>query len=200
MIIHQGLLYRRIKSEDGRHRLQLVPPKALIQRTLQSLHSRTAERHHGRLRTLLRILEVAWWPAVRKDAWRYVGSCGMCTIISQSKEPPLHPAPTPTIKPGRRNLRRERRAGSAGYRKHQGGTVQPPQGYPGWYRLPPLCSGPGPKNLFAAVGTKISHGASYRKQRSLSRSGSERKRAGGRLENAGIDPATSRMLSERSTI
>ncbi|RXN38891.1 hypothetical protein ROHU_000715 [Labeo rohita] len=68
MIIHQGLLYRRIKSEDGRHRLSLVPPKALIQRTLQSLHSRTAERHHGRLRTLLRILEVAWWPAVRKDA------------------------------------------------------------------------------------------------------------------------------------
>ncbi|RXN36158.1 hypothetical protein ROHU_003187 [Labeo rohita] len=61
-------------------------------------------------------------------------------------------------------------------------------------------AGPGPKNLFAAVGTKISHGASYRKQRSLSRSGSERKRAGGRLENAGIDPATSRMLSERSTI
>ncbi|RXN18783.1 Retrovirus-related Pol poly from transposon [Labeo rohita] len=72
MIIHQGLLYRRIKSEDGRHRLQLIPPKALIQRTLQSLHSRTAERHHGRLRTLLRILEVAWWPAVYVSHKRHI--------------------------------------------------------------------------------------------------------------------------------
>ncbi len=141
MINHQDVLYRRIRSEDGQHRLQLVVPKALIQQTLQNLHSRTTERHHGRLKTLLSILEVAWWPTVRKDVWQYVGSCGICAFINQSKEPTLHPATTTTIKPGRRNLQREQRASTAGYRKHQGGTAQPTQGYPGWYRLSLLFNG-----------------------------------------------------------
>ncbi len=141
MINHQGVMYRRIQSEDGQHRLQLVVPKALIQRTLQSLHRRTTERHHGHLKTLLSILEVAWWPTVRKDVWQYVGSCGICTFINQNKEPTLHPTMTTTIKPGRRNLRREQRANNTGYRKHQGGTAQPTQGYPGWYHLPSLFNG-----------------------------------------------------------
>ncbi|XP_067265978.1 uncharacterized protein [Chanodichthys erythropterus] len=135
VINHQGLLYRQIQCKGGQYRLQLVVPKALIERTLRSLHERTTERHHGRLKTLLSVLEVAWWPTVRKDVWRYVGDCGVCNVNGKIKEPSRHPASSssPTIKQGRRNARGERRAGKAGYSMHQG--------YPGWYRLPPLCNG-----------------------------------------------------------
>lgn len=139
MINHHGVLYRRIQREDSQHRLQLVIPTALIQRTLQSLHERTKERHHGRLKTLLGVLVVAWWPTVCKDVWNYVGDCKTCGVINQNKEPSIHPASSPTIKPRRRNLRREWRPSKAGYKIHQGGIAQPTQDYPGWYRFSPLC-------------------------------------------------------------
>ncbi len=138
---HQGLLYRRIQGKRGQQRIQLVVPKALIQRTLQSLHERTTESHHSRLKTLLNILEVAWWPTVRKDVWRYVGDCKGCNVINHSPEPSRHCTSTPTVQRGRRNQQTERRASNAGYRKHRGGTAQPTQGYPAWYRSPLHCYG-----------------------------------------------------------
>ncbi|RXN19657.1 U1 small nuclear ribonucleo C-like protein [Labeo rohita] len=111
---HQGLLYRRIQDKRGQQRIQLVVPKALIQRTIQSLHERTTERHHSPLKTLLTILEVAWWPTVRKDVWRYVGDCKRCNVINHSPEPSRHCTSTPIIKRGRRNQQTERRASNAG--------------------------------------------------------------------------------------
>ncbi|RXN17970.1 U1 small nuclear ribonucleo C-like protein [Labeo rohita] len=104
---HQGLLYRRIQGKRGQQKIQLVVPKALIQLTIQSLHERTTERHHSCLKTLLNILEVAWWPTVRKDVWRYVGDCKGCSIINRSTEPSRHCTSTSTVQRGRRNQQTE---------------------------------------------------------------------------------------------
>ncbi len=65
---------------------------------VQHFHQRTAEKHHGRLKTLLQILEVAWWPSIRSDIWAFVRdckSCGVeakkCAVINPSNKPPHHP-------------------------------------------------------------------------------------------------------------
>ncbi|KAI2647106.1 Retrovirus-related Pol poly from transposon [Labeo rohita] len=94
---HQGLLYRRIEKGDGIYKIQLVVPKALVQQTIQHFHQRTAGKHHGRLKTLLQILEVAWWPSVRSDVWSFIESCKSCGV--ESKECAVI---NPTTKPSHR--------------------------------------------------------------------------------------------------
>ncbi|KAL0173595.1 hypothetical protein M9458_029563, partial [Cirrhinus mrigala] len=95
---HQGLLYRRIQKGDDTYKIQLVVPKTLIQQTVRHFHQRTAGKHHGRLKTLLHILEVVWWPSVRSDVWSFVESCKSCgveskecAVINPTKKPPHHP-------------------------------------------------------------------------------------------------------------
>ncbi|XP_016139052.1 uncharacterized protein [Sinocyclocheilus grahami] len=95
---HQGLLYRRIQKGDDVYKIQLDVPKNLVQQTVQHFHQRTAEKHHGRLKTLLQILEVAWWPSVRSDIWAFVRDCKPCgeeakecVVINPTKKPPHHP-------------------------------------------------------------------------------------------------------------
>ncbi len=71
---HQGLLYRRIQKGDDIYKIQLVVPKTLVRQTVQHFHQRTAEKHHGRLKTLLQILEVAWWPQSAATSGRSSGT------------------------------------------------------------------------------------------------------------------------------
>ncbi|ROL45725.1 hypothetical protein DPX16_0113 [Anabarilius grahami] len=96
---HQGLLHRWSQKGNDNIKIQLVVPRALIQQTMQHFHQRTAERHHGRL-TLLQILEVAWWPTIRSDVWRFVGDCKSCgvetkewAVINPSSKAPHRPPP-----------------------------------------------------------------------------------------------------------
>ncbi|XDV39272.1 hypothetical protein PO909_008536 [Leuciscus waleckii] len=152
---HQGLMYRRIQKGDDNMKIQLVVPKPLIQQTIQHFHLKTEEKHHGRLKSLLQILEVAWWPTIRSDVWRFVADCKLCgvetkecALINHNKKPLHHQhhhrssSPKETLKPDRRNCRGEWHARKAGYFRNLGGMASPTQGHPGWYRIPPLSGVP----------------------------------------------------------
>lgn len=43
----------------------------------------------GRMKTLVRILEVAWWPEVWKDVWSYIKACPLCQQYKPSNTKPL---------------------------------------------------------------------------------------------------------------
>ncbi|KAF4103778.1 hypothetical protein G5714_014765 [Onychostoma macrolepis] len=95
------LLYRQIQKDKDNYKIQLIVPKSLVQKTIQHFHRRTQDQHHGRLKTLLRILGVTWWATIHEDVWRFVGACKLCgvetkecVVIAPSKKPPhIHQPP-----------------------------------------------------------------------------------------------------------
>lgn len=149
---HQGLLYRHIQKEDGQGKIQLIIPQALVPQTIQHLHYRSEERHQGKLKTLLRILEVAWWPTIRKDVWAFITNCESCGVenkeyvVTNSHKQPQHQRHHrssanihhQTHKPERRKHQGEWRASGAGCTRTLGGKVPSTQGHSGWYWIPPL--------------------------------------------------------------
>lgn len=84
--VQQGVLYR-VSPCATCTKYQLVVPKSLTTTIISYFHNSPL----GLLKTLLKILEVAWWPEVRKDICKYVKKCTVCQKYKPSNPvPPVH--------------------------------------------------------------------------------------------------------------
>lgn len=76
--LENGILFH--SSPDGQKglKLWLVIHQKHCEEFLQYAHNNPLSGHLGRLKTLLRLLVIAYWPTLRADVWKYCKECQIC--------------------------------------------------------------------------------------------------------------------------
>ncbi|XP_073808802.1 adenosylhomocysteinase isoform X1 [Danio rerio] len=100
-ICKNGVLFRSIPDSKEGQRLQVVIPEKLREVTLSYAHDSPLSGHLGRFKTLMRLLEFAYWPSIRTDVWEH---CKICEKCQRYKPTNLKPAgdlqSVPIVEPG----------------------------------------------------------------------------------------------------
>ncbi|KAL7858316.1 hypothetical protein AOLI_G00184180 [Acnodon oligacanthus] len=74
-VLQNGFLFWSLPEKAGGHRDQLMIPSSLRPAIFKYGHDNPLSGHLGRLKTLMRILNMAYWPTIRKDVWDYCKQC-----------------------------------------------------------------------------------------------------------------------------
>uniref|UniRef100_A0A671M2X0 Gypsy retrotransposon integrase-like protein 1 n=1 Tax=Sinocyclocheilus anshuiensis TaxID=1608454 RepID=A0A671M2X0_9TELE len=80
--IENGYLFHSVPSQQQGQKWQLVIPVCFREELLKFAHDSPLSGHFGQLKTLLQLLEVAYWPSIWKDVWKY---CRDCQVYQQYK-------------------------------------------------------------------------------------------------------------------
>lgn len=100
-VMENGFLFRAVPLKQGGQKLQLFIPSKMRAQFLRYFHDSPLSGHLGRLKTLLRLLEVAYWPEVRKNVWEYTRHCVTCQRYKpQMTKPSGHLQSTAIQEPG----------------------------------------------------------------------------------------------------
>lgn len=100
-VLRDGVVFRRIYSNDGSEFLALVLPKALRKDVLHALHDHVTAGHLGVNKTYNKIRRRFYWPKMYAEIRNYVLSCKQCGGGKTCTQGPiglLQPLP-PTSKP-----------------------------------------------------------------------------------------------------
>ncbi len=100
-MIENGILFWSMPDRQTGQKLQLIIPSDLRKEFLHYAHDNPMSGHLGRLKTLLRLLDMVYWPSVRSDVWKHCKECITC----QQYKPSLsklsgHLQSTPIVEPG----------------------------------------------------------------------------------------------------
>ncbi|KAL6455418.1 hypothetical protein MHYP_G00361200, partial [Metynnis hypsauchen] len=79
-VIKHGILFRSVPNKQQGQTLQMVVPVANRRAILQYAHDSSLGGHLGRMKTLLRLLDLAYWPTIRTDVWQYCKECETCQM------------------------------------------------------------------------------------------------------------------------
>ena len=77
-IIKNGILFRSVPNQQQGQTLQVVVPTAQRRAILQYAHDASLGGHLGKMKTLMRLLDMAYWPTIRKDVWNHCKECETC--------------------------------------------------------------------------------------------------------------------------
>ena len=97
-----GILMVRLNKRKGfitDHRFKVVAPKALTHELIQEAHNSLLGGHMGCFKTLERIRQDFWWPAMEEDIKSHVKRCETCQKCTNKNDSdpvsPLQPLPQP---------------------------------------------------------------------------------------------------------
>ncbi|CAF1539828.1 unnamed protein product [Adineta ricciae] len=92
-VVVNGLLYKirtSIKNQDHRiisNKHLLVIPTAMKSKLIQWAHDHPMAGHAGRTKTIHRLSSRVFWPALRKDVYKYVQGCTLCQQFKYNTQP-----------------------------------------------------------------------------------------------------------------
>lgn len=100
-VVKNNILFRSVPDSKGGQRFQTVVPTSLKEAFLTYAHDSPLSGHLVKFKTLMRLLEFAYWPSIRTDIWQHCKQCGTC---QQHKLTNLKPAgglqSVPIVDPG----------------------------------------------------------------------------------------------------
>lgn len=77
-VMQNGFLFRSLPKGHQGQKLQLMVPSSQREAFLHYAHDNPLSGHLGRLKTLLKLLDLEYWPSVRNDVWKYCKECIIC--------------------------------------------------------------------------------------------------------------------------
>ncbi len=79
-VIQNDYLFRCVPNKHQGETMQVIIPLTLREKFLQFAHTNPLSGHLGRMKTLRRLLNVVYWPEIRKDVWSFCTTCQTCQI------------------------------------------------------------------------------------------------------------------------